>query len=100
PVCRFSHSTRNFTRNERCFHNIRTDAGVPSAAMRQAFVLHLGSETETARRHFEGCIEEVDTGHELRFRSTDELLEFLGKCFDERLRNGREPDEEEGEAGE
>src|SRR4030095_9158525 len=59
--------------------------------MRQAFVLQLGSETETARRHFEGCIEEVDTGRELRFRSTDELLEFLGKCFDERLRNGDEP---------
>ena len=63
--------------------------------MRQAFVLQLGSETETARRHFEGCIEEVDTGRELRFRSTDELLEFLGKCFDETLRNGREPAEEE-----
>lgn len=30
--------------------------------MKQAFVLQLGSETETARRHFAGCIEEVDTG--------------------------------------
>ena len=60
-------------------------------AMRQAFVLRLGSETETARRHFDGCIEEVDTGRELRFRSTDELLEFLGKCFDEALSGEREP---------
>ena len=56
--------------------------------MRKAFVLQLGADTETARRHFEGFIEEVDTGRELRFRSTDELLEFLGKCFDETLRRG------------
>jgi hypothetical protein len=39
--------------------------------MRQAFVLQLGSETEAPRRHFVGFIEEVDTGRELRFRSTD-----------------------------
>jgi len=58
--------------------------------MRQAFVVQLGSETETARRHFEGFIEEVDTGRELRFRSTDELLEFLGRCFDDVLSAGRE----------
>ena len=57
--------------------------------MRQAFVLQLGSQTDVARRHFEGCIEEVDTGRELRFKSTDELLEFLGKCFDEGLRSGQ-----------
>ena len=61
-------------------------------AMRQAFVLQLASGTETARRHFEGFIEEVDTGRELRFRSTDELLQFLGKCFDEALRSGLKPD--------
>ena len=60
--------------------------------MRQAFVLQLGSKTESARRHFEGFIEEVDTGRELRFRSTDEMLEFLGKCFDQALSKGREPD--------
>jgi len=64
--------------------------------MRQAFVLQLGSGTNTARRHFEGFIEEVDTGHELRFRSTDELLEFLGRCFDETQRGGREPNEHRG----
>lgn len=60
--------------------------------MKQAFVLQLGSETETARRHFAGCIEEVDTGHELRFNSTDELLEFLGVCFDEAERGEKEPE--------
>jgi hypothetical protein len=51
--------------------------------MRQAFVLQLGSETNTARGHFAGVIEEVDTGRELRFKSTDELLAFLAQCFDD-----------------
>jgi hypothetical protein len=61
--------------------------------MRQAFVLQLGSQTDGSRRHFEGCIEEVDTGQELRFKSTDELLEFLGKCFVENQRSRRQPDD-------
>jgi hypothetical protein len=61
--------------------------------MRQAFVLHLGSQTDVARRQFEGCIEEVDTGRELRFKSTDELLEFLGTCFHEALTSAPEPDD-------
>ena len=49
--------------------------------MRRAFVLKLGPETRPAQRLFAGCIEDVDTGRELRFRSTDELLAFLGECF-------------------
>ena len=51
--------------------------------MKLAFVLRLGPETETARVHLVGHIEEVDTGRELRFKSTDELLRFLVQCFDE-----------------
>jgi len=50
--------------------------------MRWAFVLQLGSQTQPALRRFEGWIEEVDSGRELRFRSTDELLAFLGECFE------------------
>jgi len=60
--------------------------------MRQAYVLQLGSETDASRRHFEGCIEEVDTGRELRFKSTDELLAFLAECFDRGRRQEGEPD--------
>jgi hypothetical protein len=60
--------------------------------MRRAFVLQLSPETEPAKRHFEGYIEEVDTGRELRFRSSEELLAFLGECFDVAARAGREPD--------
>ena len=59
--------------------------------MRQAFVLQLGLQTDVGRRHFEGRIEEVDTGRELRFKSTEELLSFLGKCFEEAVRSGRDP---------
>ena len=50
--------------------------------MRQAFVLTLGAETDPRRHHFVGFIEEVDTGRELRFKSTEELLEFLAQCFE------------------
>ena len=65
--------------------------------MRQAFVLKLGIETEGARRHFEGTIEEVDTGLELRFKSTAELLEFLAERFEKCQKCAREPDEHTGE---
>jgi hypothetical protein len=61
--------------------------------MKQAYVLQLGSETDAARRHFEGRIEEVDTGRELRFKSTDELLAFLAECFDKSRKREPEPDE-------
>jgi len=50
--------------------------------MRGAFVIQLGLETKTAEGQFEGWVEEVDSGTGLRFRSTDELLRFLGERFD------------------
>ena len=50
--------------------------------MRWAFVLQLGSGTRPRQRHFDGLIEEVDTGKERRFRSTEELLSFLAECFE------------------
>jgi hypothetical protein len=62
--------------------------------MRQAFVLKLGAETEPARQHFVGSIEEVDTGQELRFKSTDELLAFLAQCFEREMRQ-HEPETDE-----
>ena len=49
--------------------------------MRWAFVIQLASDTNPAQRHFAGRIEEVDSARELRFRSTEELLIFLGECF-------------------
>jgi hypothetical protein len=50
--------------------------------MRWAFILQLASDTRPAERHFEGWIEEVDTGRDFRFHSTDELLTFLGQRFE------------------
>lgn len=38
-----------------------------------------------------GFIEEVDTGRELRFRSTDHLLAFLAECFDDAIEREQEP---------
>jgi len=61
--------------------------------MKLAYILQLGSETDVARRHFVGWIEEVDTGRELRFKSTDELLDFLAECFDNSRKRELEPDE-------
>lgn len=58
--------------------------------MRGAFVVRLGPQTDTARGKFEGSVEEVDTGNRLKFRSTKELLTFLGQSFEEALRRKRE----------
>jgi hypothetical protein len=51
--------------------------------MRSAFVLQLAAESDVARLHFVGFIEEVDTARELRFKSTAELLRFLAECYEE-----------------
>ncbi len=83
----------NFTRIERGLHNFGLPPGVGSYAMRLAYILQIGTETEAARRHFVGFIEEVDTGRELRFKSTDELLAFLAECFDKTREREPEPDE-------
>ena len=50
--------------------------------MKQAYVVKLASETRSAEREFSGWVEEVDTGRELRFNSTEELLTFLAECFE------------------
>jgi hypothetical protein len=52
------------------------------AVMRLAFVVRLGKDSRPAEGFFEGWIEEVDSYTELRFRSTEELLKFLGERFD------------------
>jgi hypothetical protein len=50
--------------------------------MKLAFVVRLGKATQPADNFFEGWVEEVDSCTELRFRSTDQLLKFLGQRFD------------------
>jgi hypothetical protein len=58
--------------------------------MRGAFVVRLGPQTDPTRGRFEGSVEEVDTGKRLKFRSTEELLGFLGRSFEETLRRERQ----------
>jgi hypothetical protein len=50
--------------------------------MRGAFVVQFGPESNPAEGHFEGWVEEVDSCIELRFRSTEELLKFMGLRLD------------------
>ena len=50
--------------------------------MRGAFVVQLGPETKPSEGRFEGLAEEVDSGREMRFRSAEELMNFLGQRFD------------------
>jgi len=49
--------------------------------MRGSFVLRLGPDTKPDQGKFEGWVGEVDSGQELRFHSTEELLKFLGQRF-------------------
>jgi hypothetical protein len=58
--------------------------------MRGAYVLRLAHGTDSARDHFEGSVEEVDSGKRLKFQTTEELLKFLGQSFEEALRRERE----------
>jgi hypothetical protein len=58
--------------------------------LRLAFVLRLGNETRPAEGLFEGWIEEVDSCTELRFRSSQDLLKFLGQRFELAMDSSRE----------
>jgi hypothetical protein len=49
--------------------------------MKRAFVIRLSPETNPAEGTFQGHVEEVDTGRELRFRSLEEFLAFLQECL-------------------
>jgi hypothetical protein len=54
--------------------------------MRSAFVLRLDSAPKPSEREFSGRIEEVDTGRELHFDSTEKMLTFLESCFEDAQR--------------
>ena len=45
--------------------------------MQGAFVVRIGAHQEKGPEELEGRIEEVDTGRSFRFRSGEELIEFL-----------------------
>ena len=60
--------------------------------MQLAFVIRLGNGTRPAEGLFEGRVEEVDSCAEQRFRSTEELLKFLGQRFALAMASAQEPE--------
>lgn len=50
--------------------------------MRGAFIVQLGPDTNPAEGRFEGWVQEVDFYCEQRFRSSEELLQFMGVRFE------------------
>ena len=65
------------TKIQRERHTLRSEALYPQV-MQRAFVVRLGPKTEPALGRFEGRVEEVETGEELRFWSAEELHRFRG----------------------
>jgi hypothetical protein len=65
--------------------------------MRRAFVVQLAPETQHVRHHFAGRIEEVDTGREVKFQTTEELLDFLSDCCELALQRDAERQEGDGD---
>jgi hypothetical protein len=76
-LCRDRNGTKNVTARSRLGLILR----ILSHIMRGAFVVQLGPETRPAEGRFEGWVEEVDSCTELRFRTAEELLQFLGQRF-------------------
>ena len=52
--------------------------------------MRLGPETRPTEGQFEGWVEEVDSYTELRFRSGEELLKFLGERFELLIASSKE----------
>ena len=76
------------TKIQRERHTLRSEALYPQI-MQRAFVVRLGPKTEPTLGRFEGRVEEVEPGEELRFWS-EELLKFLSERFDDALRRQQE----------
>ena len=72
---------RNKTKTPPIRHTLFSALSYSGQVMRCAFVVRLGPKTNPSEARFEGWVEEVDTGKELRFGSRDELLTFLGERF-------------------
>ena len=56
--------------------------------MKRAFVIRLSPDANPAKGKFQGHVEEVDTGRELKFRSVEEFLAFLQECVVDDLDKG------------
>ena len=52
-------------------------------------MVQLGPESRPPESRLEGWVQEVDSCTELRFRSGEELLKFMGKRFDLAMASGK-----------
>jgi hypothetical protein len=50
--------------------------------MKRAFVLRLTTEARPAEGTFQGRVEEVDSGQNIKFATIEEFLNFLQQCLD------------------
>lgn len=50
--------------------------------MKRAFVLRLTPEARPIDGKFQGRVEEVDSGRNLKFGTVEEFLDFLQQCLD------------------
>jgi hypothetical protein len=50
--------------------------------MKRAFVLRLTTEARPAEGTFQGRVEEVDSGQNVKFGTIEEFLNFLQQCLD------------------
>jgi hypothetical protein len=71
---------KNSTPNARDRHTLLFEWRYSGAVMRGAFVLQFGQAFQSGRR-LEGCIEEVDTGKQFRFRSAKAMVHFIEHCL-------------------
>lgn len=82
PPVLCARTCRNKTEKLPLSYDLQAESSYAEEVMRCAFVVRLSSETKPSEGRFEGWVEEVNTGQELRFRSNTELLKFLGERFE------------------
>ena len=70
-----------FTQTAPTRHTFPKRLSYSDNTMRGAFVVRLGPETKPSSGLFEGWVEDVDSGKEMRFHSVAELLGFFGQRF-------------------
>ena len=63
-------------------HSVRPLSYCLTTDMKRAFVLRLTPEARPVYGTFQGRVEEVDSGRNLKFATIEEFLTFLQQCLD------------------
>ena len=89
--CRWQHSARpapvsRFTeRTPWLHHSVRLTLLVFTTVRKRAFVLRLTPEARPIDGKFQGRVEEVDSGRNVKFGSMEKFLDFLQQCLQHQL---------------